>query len=155
MKQLTLLLLVLAGAPFQACRQAGAAGGGAAPPSREAELAKFRTGLAQPTNLTGGAPSQDELVTRFVRALETRDTAALVRMHLNRAEFAWLFYPTNPQSQPPYSLSPDLMWFMQHGNSEKGIRRLLEERGGTPLRVLSYKCDPATSRQGRSPRSVR
>ena len=83
-----------------------------------------------------------------MRALETRDTAALVRIHLSRTEFAWFFYPTNPQSQPPYNLSPDLMWFMQHGNSEKGIRRLLEERAGAPLRVLSYKCDPVTSRLG-------
>lgn len=143
-----LLLLVLAGAPFQACRQAGAAGGGGAPPSRSAELAKFRAGLVQPENLTGGAPSQDELVTRFVRALETRDTAALVAMHLTRAEFAWFYYPTNPQSQPPYDLSARLMWFMQHEGSEKGVRQLLDERAGMPLRVVSYRCDPVTSRQG-------
>lgn len=139
------VLLVLAGAPVQACRQAGA---GPAPQGYEAELVKFRAGLVKPENLTGGAPSQDALVTQFVRALETRDTAALVRLHLTRAEFAWLYYPSNPQSRPPYNLSPELMWFMEHGNSEKGVSRLLEDRAGVPLGVVSYKCDPVTSRQG-------
>lgn len=138
------LLLVLAGA-LAACRPAGA---GPASHSHEAELATFRTGLVRPENLAGGAPSQDALVTQFVRAVERRDTAALVRMHLNRAEFAWFYYPTNPQSRAPYDLSPDLMWFMEHGNSEKGLRRLLEDRGGTSLGILSYRCDPVTSRQG-------
>jgi hypothetical protein len=138
------VLLMLAGA-LEACRPAGA---GPASHPHEAELAKFRTGLVRPENLTGGAPSQDALVTQFVRAVERRDTAALVRMHLNRAEFAWFYYPTNPQSRPPYDLSPGLMWFMEHGNSEKGVSRLLEDRAGKPLGVLSYRCDPVTSRQG-------
>lgn len=138
------LLLVLVGA-LEACRPAGAR---VAPQSRDAELATFRAGLVQPETLSGGAPSRDALVTRFVRALETRDTAALVAMHLSRAEFAWLYYPTNPQSRPPYDLSPDLMWFLEHGNSDKGVRRLLDKRAGMPLGVLSYRCDPVTSQQG-------
>jgi hypothetical protein len=139
------LVLVLAGTPFQACRPAGA---GAPGHPHDAELAKFRAGLVHPVNLTGGAASQDELVMQFVRALETRDTAALVRMHLTRAEFAWFYYPTNPQSRPPYNLSPELMWFLEHGSSEKGVSRLLDERAGASLGVLSYRCDAVTSRQG-------
>ena len=141
------VLVVLAGAAFQACRPA-TAGGKRVPPSREAELSKFRAGLAQPESLSGGAKSRDALVWEFVRALEARDTAALVAMHMTRAEFAWFYYPTNPQAQPPYNLSPDLMWFMEHGNSERGVQRLLDARAGQRLGVVGYRCDPITSRQG-------
>ena len=146
-RQLTRLALRLAlvGASFGACRPVGAR---TAPQGHDVELAKFRAGLVQPENLTGGATSQDALVTQLVRALERRDTAALVAMHLSRAEFAWFYYPTNPQSRPPYDLSPDLMWFMEHGNSDKGVRRLLDDRAGKRLGVLSYRCDAVTSRQG-------
>lgn len=138
------LCIALAGAPIVACRPADAAGD-----SRVA-LARFRAGLEEPKQLSGGAPSLDALIERFVRALEQRDTAALVHMHLTRAEFAWLYYPTNPQSEAPYNLSPDLMWFMDHGNSEKGVQRLLADRAGLPLGVVGYRCDPVTSRQGQN-----
>ena len=139
------LFLVLAGTASQACRPAGAKPAAA---SRETELAQFRAGLVQPESLTGGARSQADLVKQFIHALELRDTAALVTLHLTRAEFAWLYYPTNPQSQPPYDLSPGLMWFMERGNSEKGVSRLLEERAGIPLHVAGYRCDQNVSRQG-------
>jgi hypothetical protein len=139
------VVLALAGAFFGACRPAGAKPAAA---SRETELTQFRAGLVQPESLTGGARSQADLVKQFIDALELRDTAALVTLHLTRAEFAWLYYPTNPQSQPPYDLSPGLMWFMEHGNSEKGVRRLLEERAGIPLHVAGYRCDQNVSRQG-------
>lgn len=146
------LLLALAGAPFVACRPAGAAGegGGEKSPAerREAELATFRSGLTQPDSLSNAAPSRDALVQRFVGALASRDTAALVAMHMTRAEFAWFYYPTNPQSRRPYDLSPELMWFIEHGNTEKGVSRLLEDRAGIDLKFTGYTCDPVTSKQG-------
>lgn len=142
-----LALLALVGAAVLGCRPADAAGDREDRRS-EASLAQFRAGLAEPKSLSGAAPSRDALVARFVRALETRDTAALVAMHLTRAEFAWLYYPTDPRSRPPYSLPPDLMWFVDHGNSEKGIERLLRDRAGAELGILDYQCDSVTSRQG-------
>jgi hypothetical protein len=138
------LLVALAGMLLGACGPADAASG------TSGALARFRTGLAEPTGLSGGAPTLDELVARFVRALERRDTAALVQMHVTRAEFAWLYYPTNPQARAPYNLSPDLMWFMEQGNSEKGVQHLLADRAGLPLGVVAYRCDPVTSRQGQN-----
>ena len=136
------LCLALAGSLIVACRPADAA------PDPQDALAQFRSGLVEPMQLSGSAPSIDALIERFVQAVEQRDTAALVSMHLTRAEFAWLYYPTNPQARPPYSLPPDVMWFVEQGNSAKGVARLLHDRAGQELEVVGYRCDPVTSRQG-------
>ncbi len=66
---------------------------------RDVELARFRAGLEQPSGLVDAAPTRDALVERYVRALERSDTAALAALAINRAEFAYLYYPTNPEAQ--------------------------------------------------------
>ncbi len=116
--------------------------------SRDEELALFRKGLPEPTRFTGGAASREELVRRYIRALERRDTAAFRDLVLTRAEFAYLYYPTNPEARPPYDLSPGLMWFLLDGNNRKGIVRALDERGGRPLQYVGYRCDGTPSHQG-------
>ena len=70
-------------------------------------------------------------------------------MLLTRSEFAWLYYDTNPQSLPPYDLSPSLMWFLLEGNGAKGLGRALDEYGGKSLGYLDYTCDEQTSARGR------
>ena len=115
---------------------------------RDVALASFRRCCNRVDSLTGGAASRDSLVKRFVRAVETRDTAALGLMLLSRAEFAWLYYETNPQSLPPYDLSPQLMWFLTEGNSTKGIGRALDEYRDKPLSYVGYTCDSVASREG-------
>jgi hypothetical protein len=115
---------------------------------RAVALERFRAGLDRVDSLSGGAPSRDALVRRFVRALEARDTAALAAMVLTRQEFAWIYYPTNAQGLPPYDLAPELMWFTLVENSRKGLAHALEERGGRRLGFAGYSCDPTPSREG-------
>jgi hypothetical protein len=115
---------------------------------REVALQRFRQGLDSVASLAGGAPSRDELVRRFVRALEQHDTSTIRVLVMSKAEFAWIYFPTNPQSLPPYDLSPDLFWFVLEGRSRQGIAAALETRAGRPLRVAGYSCDPVTSREG-------
>lgn len=115
---------------------------------REVALARFRACCARVTSLSGGEPSRDELVRRFVHALETKDTGAFREMLLTRGEFAWLYYETNPQSLPPYRLSPSLMWFLLEGNGGKGLGRAVDEYGGRPLGFIDYRCDEQSSKQG-------
>jgi hypothetical protein len=98
--------------------------------------------------LSEGAPSRDELVRRWVKAIETTDTAELNRLLLSRAEFAWIYYPTNPQGLPPYDLSPQLLWFLTVENSNKGVNRILQDRGGRPMRFVNYRCDSKRSKEG-------
>jgi hypothetical protein len=115
---------------------------------REEALARFRSGMEPVVSLAGGAPSVDSLIARFIHALETSDTADLVRMAITREEFAFLYYPTNPQSMPPYDLRPGLMWFMHQTGSDRGLSRLLSDRAGVPLGFQGYHCDQVTSQQG-------
>jgi hypothetical protein len=114
---------------------------------RDVELAQFRAGLVEPTGLTGGAASRDALVRRFMDALEHRDTTTLESLRMTQAEFAYLYYPTNPEARPPYDLSPGLMWFLLEGRSRRGLVHALEDRGGVTLHYAGYSC-ANRSRQG-------
>jgi hypothetical protein len=109
--------------------------------TRAAELARFRAGLPRAAALRGGATSADSLVGEWVRAVEARDTSAIARLVLAREEFAWLYYPHAPLARPPYDMSPAEMWFLQEGNSAKGLREVLEKRGGRPLGFRAFRCD--------------
>jgi len=111
-------------------------------------LARFRAGLTEPAGLTGGAPTRDSLFALALAALTARDTAAIRDLTLTRAEFAWLYYPTNPQAAPPYDLDPQLMWFLLLGNSENGLREALSTYRGRPLRYRDGRCEGDSSVQG-------
>ncbi len=115
---------------------------------REVAIERFRQGTRPVERFTGGAASRDALVAAWVRAVETSDTASLARMVINRDEFAWLYYPTSKQGLPPYDLSPSLMWFVVEGGSSKGLTRLMLDRGGKPLHVVGYSCDPTSNTEG-------
>lgn len=106
----------------------------------EVALEQFRGDLPRPAGLTGGFTSREELVRRFIAALETADTAALRAMVLQKDEFAWLYYPTTQFSRRPYELPPALLWFQIQGQSEKGASLLLAERAGSPLGYLGHDC---------------
>lgn len=107
---------------------------------RAVALERFQRASARATALSGAASSRDDLVRRFTRAVEARDTAALRNLVLSRGEFAYLYYPTSGQGLPPYDLSPDLMWFMLVERSNHGVTALLSERAGRPLAVAGYRC---------------
>jgi hypothetical protein len=111
---------------------------------RDEEIRRFRQGLAEPAALAHGAPSADSLVARFARAVEARDTAALRALRIDRAEFAYLYYPTNALARPPYDLAPGLMWFQLEGNSGRGLYHVLDERGGRPLTIVGHRCEQVT-----------
>lgn len=115
---------------------------------RDTALARFQGSAPRVDSLTGGAPSRDQLVRRFITALEVRDTAALGSLVLTQSEFGWLYYPTSPDGLPPYNMTPQLMWFMLEGSSDKGYQRLLQLRSGKSLRLISHRCGGEPSRQG-------
>lgn len=114
---------------------------------REVALARFRQGLQEPAGLVDGAPSRDSLFRLALRALTERDTALIRRLTLSRAEFAWYYYPSNPQAYPPYDLDPQMMWFLLLGNSDNGLRRALHVYGGRSLRYRDGRCEGDSSVQ--------
>ena len=140
--RLTVLVGVLAFAP--ACDRARPDAGVAVDStlSREEALARFRADLPPVNTLAGGATSREQLVATFLERLERRDSLGLAALAVTPAEFGYLYYPTTPQSLPPYDLSPSLFWFTLQGNSRNGLLRALEHRGGQPTRYVDHGCTP-------------
>jgi hypothetical protein len=118
--------------------------------SVEGALQKFREGLPHRVELTNAATGREELAKRFVSALAAHDTTVLASLHITPAEFAWLYYPDNPISQPPYSLPAGIAWFELQGNSETGLRRALREYGGRRLAYRRLDCPEDPVRYGRN-----
>ena len=111
-------------------------------------LRRFRAGIAERADtLRNGSPSIEALVNRWAAAVSARDTAELNAMVLDRAEFAWLYYPDSKLGKPPYEMPPELLWAQFLTNSDEGAKRVLNRFGGSPVIVGSVSC-PATKTEG-------
>lgn len=107
----------------------------------EEEIRRFRAALPDSAAaLEGGAASIDELVARFLDALEARDLPALGGMAMTPAEFVYLYYPSTRFTRRPYELSPALVWFQLENYGSKGLNRALTRHGGKPLDSTGYTC---------------
>jgi hypothetical protein len=120
----------------------------------EEELRRFRAALPgdSATALTGGSPSREALVKRFVRALAANDTADLQAMAVHGREFADLYYPESPYTHAPYRQSPALAWSLIQNPSASGLTRLVRRLGGRPITYLGHACDPKVVHEGRNAR---
>ena len=113
-------------------------------------LDRFREGLVEPVGLSGGADSRDELVEKVVRAFEAQDTMAFEALAVNRAEWAFLYYPDNVLSKPPYELPPALAWFQLQEANRKGVLRGLRELGGHRVTYQGYTCSQEPVLEGQN-----
>lgn len=118
--------------------------------SIEEELRRFRSTLEgePPAALSGGAPSRDALVERFISALEAADTAAFRDLLLTRAEFAWLYYPHTRFTAPPYELAPALLWFQMENGTSRGFHRMMQRMAGRPAYAQGYSCPDRPVEEG-------
>lgn len=104
-------------------------------------LARFRAPTPDTLGaLRGGAPTPEAAARALLRALEAHDSTAVHALVLDRAEFAWLYYPHSPYISPPYELGPELVWITTHAANEKGAGRLLARFGGRRLRFVALQC---------------
>ena len=111
----------------------------------EEEIRRFRETVGRSaTAFDVSAPTRDAVVDRFVRAVEAADTATLVRLVLDPAEFIDLYYPHTMYTTPPYELSPEVVWTLMYGSSQKGLARILDRYAGRPLGYRGYRCDEPT-----------
>jgi len=111
----------------------------------EVAMARFREGLTPTDTLSGGASSVAELTRRLIQALEDSDTTTMRSLVLDRAEFAYLYYPHTEYVAPPRAQPPALLWLFISQNSEKGAIRLVRRLSGRPLGYRGVKC-PAPPR---------
>lgn len=104
-------------------------------------LRRFRAALTtRPETLSFASPTIDALVGRWADAIAARDTAALNRLVINRAEFAWLYYADSRMAKPPYEAPPGLLWGQILASSDEGAQRMLNKYGGQRLVVKSVSC---------------
>lgn len=101
---------------------------------------RFLAGAPRPERLRDGAKTTNELVQRFVIAIERNDTAALAAMLVSRAEYGALYYPSSIYARKPYELPPDIAWLLSSENSAKALRRLVERLGGRPIELGRAQC---------------
>ncbi len=103
-------------------------------------IRRFREGLVEPLKLANGAESRDGLVRQFLVGVSRQDTAALGKLLITRAEFAWLIFPEHLYAIPPYELDPAVFWMQLQGEDQTGFHRLLKRYGGKPLALLGFTC---------------
>ena len=84
--------------------------------------------------------SPEALARAFVAGLVANDARFMARTLMSPAEFAWLYYPDNPISRPPYELPPGIAWFELEGNSLAGLRRALATYGGRRIFFRRLDC---------------
>lgn len=95
----------------------------------DSSLRAFRSGLTEVRALEGGEGSRDALVQRFVTAVTARDTAALRRMLITRAEYAWLYFPEARLARPPYGIDPAFLWMQVGSNTDRDLPKAIDAVG--------------------------
>jgi|GEM_PF-767965 len=109
---------------------------------------RLKIGGQPVTHFANGSPSRDALIKRFMKAVVARDSVLLRAMQVDIHEFAYLVYPDSPNTKPPYTQDPGLVWRSIVNPSESGFIRLVRRAGGVPATLVRYTCDPAPTRQG-------
>lgn len=116
--------------------------------SAEESLRRFRETLSSVDSLAPTFESREDVARAFVVAIAANDGRGVMRTLMTRAEFAWLYYPDNPISKPPYELPAGIAWFELEGNSLAGVRRALATYGGRPVVFRDLQCSGAPVLQG-------
>ena len=111
-------------------------------------LRRFRAALPQTDTLRQASPTRDALIQRWARAIGGNDTTDLNAMIMDRAEFAWLYYPDSPMSRPPYEAPPELLWGQLLASSNKGATQLVSRFGGSRVTVSRLRCPTPPDTQG-------
>ena len=80
--------------------------------------------------------------------LAAGDSVTLSALLVTPEEFAYLYYPNSTFAQPPYQLSPGLVWFQLRRTSDASLRRTLAAYAGsegTTEQGAEHGCDDPTA----------
>lgn len=116
--------------------------------SMDALLRRFQTGQPRPDSLAATSRSREALTRRYLEALASSDTSALRDMHITRAEYAYLYFPSSKMMEPPYELPPDAAWLLHTAESNKGIGSVMRRFGGQKLALQGVRCPGEPLREG-------
>ena len=116
--------------------------------SMDTLLHRFQAGLPRHDTLTGAVASREALTRRYLAAVARFDTGALRGMHITRAEYAYLYFPSSKMMKPPYELPPDAAWLLHTAESNKGIASVMRRFGGQRFELESVRCPGEPLREG-------
>ncbi len=111
-------------------------------------LRRFQAGLERPRQLSPAASSPEELTRRYLAAVAQSDTAVLRDLHISRAEYAFLYFPSSQMMRPPYELPPEVAWLLLSAESGKGVSAILRRFGGQRLELRRVACPGQPLREG-------
>lgn len=115
------------------------------------QLDRFRAEITdKPDTLRHASSSIKSLVMRLSAAVAANDTAEMNAMLLDRAEFAWLYYPGSKMSLPPYEAPPQLLWGQILATSEEGAQNLLKKFGSSSFTVTDVNCPTPPVAEGQN-----
>jgi hypothetical protein len=117
-------------------------------PSMDSLLWRFQAGVPEPSVLNDASPSAEALTRRYLDAVARSDMLALRGMHITRAEYAHLYFPSSKMMKPPYELPPDVAWLLLTAESNKGIGSVMRRFGGRGLTFESVGCPGEPLREG-------
>ncbi|MBA3918260.1 MAG: hypothetical protein C0516_06715 [Gemmatimonas sp.] len=104
------------------------------------QLRRFREGMTAPDGLRSAEGSRDALAARWLRAIAESDTTTLNALLLDRAEFAYLYFPSSPMATPPYEAPPQLLWGQILASSNDGLPKMLRRFAGKSLSAPTLSC---------------
>ena len=113
-------------------------------------LHRFQADLDEPLTLSDASPSLEALTRQYLDAIAGSDTAALRRIHITRAEYAFLYFPASKMMKPPYELSPEIAWLLLSAESSKGLTSVLQRFGGKRLALRRVRCPGEPLKEGRN-----
>lgn len=111
-------------------------------------LRRFQAGLEEPRTLSDAFASREDLTREYLDAVARSDTAALRRMHITRAEYAFLYFPASKMMKVPYELPPEVAWLLLSAESAKGLTSVLNRFGGQRLELQRERCPGEPLREG-------
>ncbi|MBL0939515.1 MAG: hypothetical protein IBJ03_11505 [Gemmatimonadaceae bacterium] len=111
-------------------------------------LRRFREGMTAPDTLRSAAPTREALVSRWLTAVSASDTTTLTSLLLDRAEFAFLYFPSSPMAAPPYEAPPQLLWGQIMASSNEGLPKVLNRYAGKSLSNPALACPDSAVVEG-------
>ncbi|HSJ08723.1 MAG TPA: hypothetical protein VK928_02390, partial [Longimicrobiales bacterium] len=105
-------------------------------------IARFQARVGTPVAglPASSATSREELVERFVRAVEDSSVGALRALRMDARQYAYLYVPTSRMTGEPYRQPPELGWLLVEQNGLKGEARVLRRFGGRSLGYRGHAC---------------
>lgn len=116
--------------------------------SMETMLHRFQHGVPRVDSLSGVSSSAEALTRRYLEAVARFDTTTLRDVHVTRAEYAHLYFPSSKMMAPPYELPPDVAWMLHTSESNKGIASILRRFGGQRLELEAVRCPGEALHEG-------